>query len=108
MEQLRRGVKPKTVRAPEQPDAEKAAVLLDDVAARGRSLPELCSTGEENSTELQARIAVRQAVREAWAEGIEHTVQLPTLADAGLPDTASLAAAGWEPALLAAIDRGQG
>ncbi|MFF1918564.1 hypothetical protein ACFVYE_45060 [Streptomyces sp. NPDC058239] len=35
-------------------------------------------------------------------------MQLPTLADAGLPDTASLAAAGWEPALLAAIDRGQG
>ncbi|MEU3978120.1 hypothetical protein [Streptomyces bacillaris] len=109
MEQLRRGVKPTAVRAPKVPDAEKAAVLLDDVAARGRALAELRRAGEENSTaELQARIAVRQAVREAWAEGIEHTVQLSTLADAGLPDTASLAAAGWEPVLLAAIDRGQG
>ncbi|MFF8262747.1 hypothetical protein [Streptomyces virginiae] len=47
-------------------------------------------------------------VRDAWAEGIEHTVQLQALADAGLPDTASLAAAGWEPVLLDAIDRGQG
>ncbi|RPK32026.1 hypothetical protein EES39_39555 [Streptomyces sp. ADI92-24] len=47
-------------------------------------------------------------MREARAEGIEHTVQLSTLADVGLPDTASLAAAGWKPALLAAIDRGQG
>ncbi|MEV5950397.1 hypothetical protein [Streptomyces sp. NPDC051993] len=109
MEQLRRGVKPTAVRAPIVPDAEKAAVLLDDVAARGRALAELRRAGEENSTaELQARIAVRQAVRDAWAEGIEHTVQLSTLADAGLPDTASLAAAGWEPVLLASIDRGQG
>ncbi|MFD4764397.1 hypothetical protein ACFWOJ_37960 [Streptomyces sp. NPDC058439] len=41
MEQLRRGMKPKTARAPEQPDAEKAAALLDDVAAIGRALAEL-------------------------------------------------------------------
>ncbi|WP_405443108.1 hypothetical protein OG373_36975 [Streptomyces avidinii] len=34
-------------------------------------------------------------------------MQLQVLADAGLPDTASLAAAGWEPVLLDAIDRGQ-
>lgn len=109
MEQLRRGVKPTAVQAPMMPDAEKAAVLLDDVAARGRALAELRRAGEEGGTaELQARIAVRQAVRDAWAEGIEHTVQLSTLADAGLPDTASLAAAGWEPVLLDAIDRGQG
>ncbi|MFD9033326.1 hypothetical protein ACFVZW_19560 [Streptomyces sp. NPDC059567] len=109
MEQLRRGVKPKALAAPMQPDAEKAAELLDDVAARGRALAELCRTGEENSTaELQARITVRQAVRAAWAEGIEHAVQLSVLADAGLPDDASLAAAGWEPVLLAAIDRGRG
>ncbi|WP_374778683.1 hypothetical protein OG756_42280 (plasmid) [Streptomyces sp. NBC_01310] len=109
MEQLRRGVKPKAVAAPRQPDAEKAAVLLDDVAARGRALAELRREGEENSTaELQARINVRQAVRDAWAEGIEHTVQLSVLADAGLADDTALAAAGWEPVLLAAIDRGQG
>ncbi|MET9694405.1 hypothetical protein ABZY81_39350 [Streptomyces sp. NPDC006514] len=57
---------------------------------------------------LQARIAVRQAVRDAWAEGIEHTVQLTTLADLRLSDTVSLAAAGWEPVLLDAIDRSQG
>ncbi|MFD6916560.1 hypothetical protein [Streptomyces virginiae] len=81
MEQLRRGVKPSAVRAPMMPDAEKAAVLLDDVAARGRTLAELRRAGEEGGTaELQGRIAVRQAVRDAWAEGIEHTVQLSTLA----------------------------
>ncbi|MYW08548.1 hypothetical protein GT034_09345 [Streptomyces sp. SID2563] len=40
MEQLRRGVKPTAVRAPAAPDAEKAAVLLDAVAARGRALAE--------------------------------------------------------------------
>ncbi|NEE37976.1 hypothetical protein G3M53_72835, partial [Streptomyces sp. SID7982] len=55
-----------------------------------------------------ARLAVRQAVRDAWAEGIEHSVQIQVLADAGLSDTASLAAAGWEPVLLAAVDREQG
>lgn len=112
MEQLRRGVKPKASRAPIEPDAEKAAVLLDDVAARGRALAELrrAGGGEEDTAgaELQARKAVRQAVRDAWAEGIEHTVQLSVLADAGLIDDASLAAAGWELVLLAAIDRSQG
>lgn len=95
MEQLRRGVTPTAVRAPTVPDAEKAAVLLDDVAARGRALAELRRAGKEGGTaELQARIAVRQAVRGAWGEGIEHTVQLSVLAGAGLPDDASLAAAG--------------
>lgn len=109
MEQLRRGVTPTVMAAPMQPDAEKAAGLLDDVGARGRALVELRRAGEENSTAgLQARVAVRQAVREAWAEGIEHTVQLSVLADAGLVDDAALAAAGWEPVLLAAIDRSQG
>ncbi|MFE5866833.1 hypothetical protein ACFQ77_40685 [Streptomyces virginiae] len=94
---------------PLMPDAEKAAVLLDDVAARGRTLAELRRAGEEGGTaELQGRIAVRQAVRDAWAEGIEHTVQLSTLAHAGLADTVSLAAGGWEPVLLDVIDRGQG
>ncbi|MFG2487858.1 hypothetical protein ACGFSI_34555 [Streptomyces virginiae] len=89
MEQLRRGVEPTAVRAPMLPDAEKAAVLLDDVAARGRALAELRRAGEEGGTaELQARIGVRQAVRDAWAEAIEHTVLLSTHADAGLPDTA--------------------
>ncbi|WP_371594530.1 hypothetical protein [Streptomyces virginiae] len=47
MEQLRRGVKPSAVRAPMMPDAEKAAVLLDDVAARGRTLAELRRAGRK-------------------------------------------------------------
>lgn len=42
------------------------------------------------------------------AEGIEHTEQLSVLAEAGLVDDAALAAVGWEPVLLAAIERGQG
>ncbi|CAM5333427.1 hypothetical protein SALBM135S_09594 [Streptomyces alboniger] len=102
-------MKPTAVRAPIVPDAEKAAVLLDGVTTRGRALAELRREGEQDSTvELQARVSVRQAVRDAWAEGIEHTVQLQVLAEAGLADDASLAAAGWDPVLLAAIDRGQG
>lgn len=109
MEQLRRGVQPKAVAAPIHPDAEKAAELLDAVDVRGRALAELRRDGEQDSTaELQARVAVRQAVRDAWAEGIEHAVQLSVLAEAGLADDAALAAAGWEPVLLAAIERGQG
>lgn len=108
MEQLRRGVNPKAKKAPMEPDAELAAELLDYVAACGRRLAELRVQEVGTTAELQARIAARLAVRNAWAEGIEHSVQLSTLADAGLPDTTSLAAAGWEPVLLAAIDRGQG
>ncbi|MFJ7271992.1 hypothetical protein ACIQV3_36050 [Streptomyces sp. NPDC099050] len=109
MEQLRRGVQPKASRAPIEPDAEKAAVLLDDVAARGHALAQLRLTEEEGGTaELQARVEVRRAVRNAWAEGIEHALQLSVLAGSGLTDDAGLAAAGWEPALLAAIDRSQG
>ncbi|WP_328753608.1 hypothetical protein OHT57_47130 (plasmid) [Streptomyces sp. NBC_00285] len=109
MEQLRRGVTPKAAAAPMVPDAEKAAELLDAVDVRGRALAELRRDGEQDSTaELQARVAVRQAVRDAWAEGIEHAVQLSVLAEAGLADDAALAAAGWEPVLLAAIERGQG
>ncbi|GLW04173.1 hypothetical protein [Streptomyces lavendulae] len=103
------GLAPKAVAAPMQPDAEKAAALLDEVDARARALAELRRMGEDGSTaELQARIAVRQAVRDAWAEGVEHTVQLTVLAEAGLTDSIALAAAGWEPVLLAAIDRSSG
>ncbi|SDP62474.1 hypothetical protein SAMN04487981_12956 [Streptomyces sp. cf386] len=47
-------------------------------------------------------------MRDAWVEGIEQAVQLSVLAEAGLIDDADLAAAGFEPVLLAAIDRGQG
>jgi hypothetical protein len=104
-----RGITPKTAAAPMTPDAEKAAAILDAIADRGRALAELRRAGEQDSTtELQARVAVRQAVRDAWAEGIEHTVQLSVLAEAGLADDAALAAAGWEPVLLTAIDRSQG
>jgi hypothetical protein len=109
MEQLLRGITPKAAAAPMTPDAEKATALLDAVTDRGRALAELRRDGEQDSTaELQARVAVRQAVRDAWAEGIEHTVQLSVLAEAGLADDAALAAAGWEPVLLAAIDLSQG
>ena len=109
MEQLRRGVSPKAVPAPTQPDAERAAQLLDDVAGHGRELAQALRSDEPGTTaELEARLACRKAVREAWAEGIEHVVQLSALAEVGLSDDAALAAAGWEPVLLAAIDRATG
>ncbi len=109
MEQLRRGVTPQAAPAPRQPDAERAAKLLETVAKRAAELAAARSGGEEGSTaELAARVAVRQAVREAWAEGIEHRLQLGVLVDAGLADTADLTAAGWEPALLATIERAAG
>ncbi|MFE0453047.1 hypothetical protein ACFW2D_17535 [Streptomyces sp. NPDC058914] len=109
MEQLRRGVRPKASPAPWYPDAERAAQLLDDVAARGRELAKARRSDEPGTTtEHEARLACRKAVREAWAEGIEHVVQLSTLVEAGLADDAALAAAGWEPALLVAIDRAMG
>lgn len=110
MEQLRRGVSPKASPAPIQPDAEQAVVLLDDVAECGRALAEVRRSGEPEDTtaDLEARLACRKAARAAWAEGIEHVMQLSTLAEAGLTDTADLAAAGWEPALLAAIERALG
>jgi integrase len=109
MEQLRRGVTPKATDAPREPDAERAAELLETVAKRGAELAAARADGEDGSTaELTARVAVRQAVREAWAEGVEHRLQLGVLVDAGLTGTADLAAAGWEPALLAAIERAAG
>jgi integrase len=109
MEQLRRGVTPKASAAPRQPDAEQAVVLLDDVADCGRALARVRRDGEPDSTaELEARLACRKAIRAAWAEGIEHVVQLSALAEAGLTGTADLTAAGWEPALLDAIDRATG
>ncbi|QHC33933.1 hypothetical protein [Streptomyces sp. HF10] len=109
MEQLRRGVSPKASPAPLQSDAEQAVVLLDDVAACGRALAESRRSGEPDSDdELEARLACRKAVRAAWAEGIEHAMQLSALTEAGLTETADLAAAGWEPALLTAIERAMG
>ncbi|MGW3154540.1 hypothetical protein [Streptomyces sp. NPDC001089] len=109
MEQLRRGVSPKASPAPRQPDAERAVALLDEVAACGRALARLrCSDEPDTTAELEARLACRKAVREAWAEGIEHAMQLTALTEAGLTDAADLAAAGWEPALLDAIDRAIG
>ncbi|MEU5483478.1 hypothetical protein [Streptomyces mirabilis] len=109
MEQLRRGVSPKASPAPRQPDAEQAVVLLDDVAECGRALAESRRSGEpDTDAELEARLACRKAVRAAWAEGIEHVMQLSALTEAGLTETADLAAAGWEPALLTAIERAIG
>lgn len=109
MEQLRRGVTPKVSPAPRQPDAERAIVLLDNVAECGRALAAARRSGEAGTTEeLEARLACRKALREAWAEGIEHTMQLSVLAEAGMVDTESLTAAGWEPSLLKAVDRAAG
>lgn len=108
MEQLRRGVTPEATRAPMYPDEGRGAALLDLVAARAAELSRLRAAQEGTTAERAARGALRQAVRDAWAEGIEHGVQLAVLADAGLTDNASLAAVGWDPALLAAVDREQG
>ncbi|MEV6425036.1 hypothetical protein [Streptomyces sp. NPDC051662] len=109
MEQLRRGVSPKVSPAPRQPDAEQAVALLDDVAECGRTLAQVRRSGEPDTTaELEARLACRKAGRAAWAEGIEHMMQLSALTEAGLTDTADLTAAGWEPALLKAIERAAG
>ncbi|MFE5190039.1 hypothetical protein [Streptomyces sp. NPDC056628] len=109
MEQLRRGVSPKTSPAPRQPDAEQAAVLLDDVTECGRVLASVRRSGEPDTTEeLEARVACRKAMRAAWAEGVEHAMQLSALVEVGLTDTADLTAVGWEPALLDAIERAAG
>ncbi|WP_037603743.1 hypothetical protein [Streptacidiphilus rugosus] len=100
---------PKTAEAPRQVDAERAVVRLDAVTARAAELAALHAESDEGSTvELQARVAVRQAVRDAWAEGIEHHVQLGVLGKAGLRSDADLAAAGWEPTLLTAVQRAAG
>ncbi|MCX4682617.1 site-specific integrase [Streptomyces sp. NBC_01433] len=109
MEQLRRGVSPKASPAPRQPDAEQAVVLLDDVAECGRTLAQVRRSGEPDTTvELEARLACRKAARAAWAEGIEHMMQLSALTEAGLTAAADLTAAGWDPTLLKAIERAAG
>ena len=108
MEQLRRGVEPRARRAPRQLDAERATSLLGDVAQAGAALAAARAEEEGGTEELAARVPVRQAMRAAWSAGIEHREQLAALAEAGIHGTAALAAAGWEPALLAAIDRAAG
>ncbi|MFF4902563.1 hypothetical protein [Streptomyces sp. NPDC001068] len=109
MEPLRRGVWPNSAPAPRRPDAERAVVLLDAVAECGRALADARRSGEAGSAvELQVRRACQRAVREAWAEGIEHAVQLSTLAEGGLSDDEGLTAAGWERTLLHAVDRAIG
>ncbi|WP_145503693.1 hypothetical protein [Streptomyces sp. CFMR 7] len=91
MEQLRRGVQPKAQRTLMTPDAELAAEILDPCAGARQHRR---AGGPPRRPPVRPR---------AWSQGIEHTVQLHALAD-----TSSLAAAGWEPVLLAAIDRGLG
>ncbi|MFB7053558.1 hypothetical protein ACFCXT_10655 [Streptomyces vinaceus] len=108
MEQLRRGVDPEAVGAPMRPHPGKYAELLDLVSERAAALSALRGAREGDSVERAARRALREAVRGAWGEGVEHEVQLAVLAAAGLTESASLAAAGWEPALLEAVDRAQG
>ncbi|MFC7639592.1 hypothetical protein ACFQWA_27845 [Streptomyces thermogriseus] len=109
MEQVRRGVSPKASPAPRQPDAERAAVLLDDVARCGRALAAVRRSGRAGTgEELRARRACRTALREAWAEGVEHALQVAALAEAGVAGTEELTAAGWDPYLLKAVDRAAG
>ncbi|MFF3256438.1 hypothetical protein ACFYWP_36900 [Actinacidiphila glaucinigra] len=108
LEQVRRGVQPKVRPAPMRPDAERAVVLLDEVAKRGAELVAQRSGALGTTAEREARVAVRKAICEAWAEGVDHALQLAILADEGLTDDAGLAAAGWDPALLAAVDRAEG
>jgi len=108
MEQLRRGVSPDASMAPQEPDPEQAAQLAEEVFQSSAELAAVRADSPGTTAELHARIAARQAAREAWAEGITHTMQLSVMAAAGLADDAALAAAGWEPQLLAAIDRAAG
>ncbi|MEU3189473.1 hypothetical protein ABZ686_02260, partial [Streptomyces sp. NPDC006992] len=109
MEQLRRGVEPVAEYAPHRPDAERAPLLTDDLTAAGAALAAARRDGEEDSTaELEARVAARQALRAAWAEGLEHTGLVDVLTQAGLQTDAELASAGWEPVLLHALHRRSG
>ncbi|MEU8843725.1 hypothetical protein AB0D97_32150 [Streptomyces roseus] len=108
MEQLRRGVCPKATGAPMSPDPGRAAGLLDLLAGRATELSALRAAQDRGAAERAARSALRRAVRDAWAEGIDHGAQLEVLFAAGLTDAPSLAAAGWEPAVLDAVDRAQG
>jgi integrase len=103
MEQLRRGVEPTAVRAPAEPDAERAPELLDAVADRAADLAAAREAEEGSTAELEARVAVRAAMRTAWAEGLPHQAQLAELADVGLDDAGDRTAAGWDPALLAVL-----
>ena len=63
-------------------------------------------TGHHRRTRRAPRLPT--GARAAWVEGIEHVMQLSAPAEAGLTDTADLAAVGWEPALLTAIKRAMG
>lgn len=107
MEQLRRGVDPRSTPAP-PPDVERAPPLLDQLAASAAALATAQIEGEGFTAELEARVAARQALHAAWAEGLEHTVLLATLNEAGLETDASVVAAGWEPVLLRALERRAG
>ncbi|MFD7083420.1 hypothetical protein [Streptomyces sp. NPDC059918] len=108
MEQLRRGVVPEATDAPLIPDEAKTAELLNVVAARAASLSALRAARHGATAQRAARRGLRHAVHGAWAAGVGHAVQLAVLDAAGLKDEAALAAAGWEPALLEAVDRAQG
>ncbi|WP_238783326.1 hypothetical protein [Streptomyces monomycini] len=67
-----------------------------------------CAAPADSTAGLQARVAVCQAVRDAWTEGIEHPVQLSVLTEAGLSDDASLAAAVYERGQAAGTLGGSG
>lgn len=109
MEQLRRGVEPAARYARRRPDAEQAPLLLDRLSAAARALAAARADAEDDSTaELEARVAARQALRAAWAEGLDHADLLDVAVGAGLETDAALASAGWEPVLLRALDRRAG
>lgn len=106
MDQLRRGVHPEVADAPRAPDAERSPLLLDALTAAASVLAEERRREVGAAAEHQARIPVRRAAREAWAEGLPHTLLLQTAAAAGLHSDEALAAAGWEPVLRHALNRG--
>lgn len=105
MEQLRRGVNPDIVLfPPATPDAERAVRLLEAVETAGRDLAALPTAEDGATIGMQARIAAREAGREAWRLGIEHQVQLAALSTAGLA-ALDVPRAGWDAELLRALDR---
>ncbi|MFE2911415.1 site-specific integrase [Kitasatospora indigofera] len=106
MEQVRRGVRPQTVLAPSNraPSPGSVRRWRGQLAGAARELAAaLDQEGPQAPRTLAAQEAVCGLQDTAWAEGVEHQVLLGALADGGL-ELRYLPLAGWEPALLEAID----
>ena len=107
MEQLRRGVVPRldplSDTAPLSPDADRTPVLLGRLESAGRRLAALDPDRLARRPGRLAGAQVRERQHEAWAEGVEHGLLLAALARGGVRGSV-LAEAGWNPALLEALD----